>query len=76
MFKSVLARMLEQSTLTSGVIAILLVGTACYCVIAQIPTPDYLGTALGAVVGFFFGAKATVEQRRALSNAEKILREC
>jgi hypothetical protein len=58
--------LLEKSTLTSGVIAILLVVVACYCTIAQIPVPDYLAVALGTVVGFFFSSKAKDSEARAI----------
>lgn len=50
-------KMAEQSTLTSGLLAVVLVGTACYCAVMQIPLPDFLALALGTVIGFFFGGK-------------------
>jgi len=58
-------RLLKESTITSGIIAVLLVGTACYSVVAQIPLPEYFGLALGAVIGYFFSQKqADAEARR------------
>lgn len=57
MYRYVLARMLESSTLTSGILALLLVSTVCYCVVAEIEVPEYLSLALTSVLGFFFGAK-------------------
>ena len=50
-------KILEQSVIVSGLIALALVGTACYLALTGQPIPDYLGIALGTVVGFFFGAK-------------------
>lgn len=58
MLKYTLANMLERSTLTSGVIALILVITVCYCAIIQIPVPDALNYALAGVIGWFFGAKS------------------
>jgi len=54
--------LLEKSVVTSGVIAVMLVGTACYCVITGREIPQYLGLALGTVIGYFFSQKAA-EQR-------------
>lgn len=47
----------ERSTVTSGILAILVVGTACYCTVTQTPAPEYLSFALGAIIGFFFSSK-------------------
>ena len=54
--------LLDKSVVTSGVIGVLLVGTACYCVVRQVPLPDYFAIALGTVIGYFFSQKAA-EQR-------------
>ena len=58
--------LLEKSVVTSGVIAVMLVGTACYCVITGREIPQYLGLALGTVIGYFFSQKAA-EQRIAVA---------
>lgn len=50
--------LMEKSTITSGVLAIALVGTACYCAITETPVPEYITLSLGVVVGFFFSSKA------------------
>jgi len=50
-------QLLEQSTLISGVIAVGMVGTASYCVIAQIPLPEYFSIPLGVIIGYFFSEK-------------------
>jgi len=57
-------KLVEKSTITSGIIAICLVGTACYCVIAQLSMPDYFLMALGTVIGFFFTSKVKDEAAR------------
>jgi hypothetical protein len=60
-------KLLEQSVLTSGLVACALIGTACYCTIAQIPLPEYLGLAIGTVIGYFFSQKASAAQARRIS---------
>jgi hypothetical protein len=60
-------KLLEKSVVTSGVIAVGLVGTACYCVVAQVPLPDYFGIAIGTVIGYFFSQKASEAQARRVS---------
>ena len=49
--------LLEQSTLFSGVIALSMVFTAMYCVVNQIPLPDYFSLPLGVIIGYFFSEK-------------------
>ena len=56
--------LLDKSTITSGVIAMGLVGTACYCVITQTPLPEYMGLALGTVIGYFFATKQAAATAR------------
>jgi len=51
-------KLLEQSTIVSGVVTIGLVGCCIYLWCAQLPVPDLLATALTVVLGFFFGAKS------------------
>lgn len=55
-------KLLEGSVVTSGIIAVMLVGTACYCVVTQTPLPQYFGLALGTVVGYFFSQKAAAQR--------------
>jgi len=59
--------LLEQSTITSGLIALVLVGTACYLSAMGQEIPEPLTIALGVVVGFFFSDKAS---KANLSNAK------
>lgn len=52
-----IVRLAEQSTLVSGAIALIMVGTACYLWATGQQVPDPLMAVLTVVVGFFFGAK-------------------
>jgi len=54
-------KLMEKSTITSGIIALCLVITSCYCVVAQVAMPDYFLMALGTVIGFFFTSKVKDE---------------
>ena len=50
----------EKNVVISGVLAIVLVGTACYMFVRSMPIPPLLAATRGSVVGYFFGAgKAT-----------------
>jgi hypothetical protein len=60
-------KLLEKSTITSGVIAVGLIGTACYCVITETPLPEYMGIAMGTVIGYFFASKQADAQARRVS---------
>ena len=62
-------KLVEKSTITSGILAICLVSTACYCVVSQTPMPDYFLMALGTVIGFFFSSKVKDESAVAVANA-------
>ena len=52
-------RLLEKSTIISGVVTLGLVGTCIYLWATAQVVPDLLATALTLVLGYFFGAKAT-----------------
>jgi len=56
-------KLLEQSTITSGLIAACLVLTACYCVIAGITLPEWFSLAFGLIIGFFFSDKISSDLR-------------
>lgn len=60
-------KLLEKSTITSGLIACALIGTACYCTIAQVPLPEYLGLAIGTLMGYFFASKQADARMRRMS---------
>lgn len=50
-------KLLEKSTITSGLIAVLMIGTACYCVIVGRELPEFFSVALGTILGYFFSEK-------------------
>ncbi len=50
--------LMEKSTITSGVIAIMVVAIMGYCAIYGIAVPDYMIMTLGAIIAFFFISKA------------------
>ena len=51
-------KLLEQSTIVSGIISLSLTGTACYLWATGQALPQELYISLGLVLGFFFGAKS------------------
>ena len=56
--KDTLVTAFLESTVTSGLIALAVICTMCYCVIQQIAIPDIITYTVGAVVSFFFVTKA------------------
>ena len=52
--------LLERSVLFQGALVLMLVGTYCYLVAVGQTAPEALLHLLQVIVGFFFGAKATV----------------
>lgn len=57
-------KLVEKSTVTSGIMAIALMCTVCYCVINQIEVPVYIVSVLSTVVGFFFSSKMKDQEAR------------
>jgi len=51
-------KLLEQSVLISGALAMMLVGVACYLWATGQEVPKELFALLGTVVGFFFGQRS------------------
>jgi len=51
-------RLLEQSVLISGALALSLTVTACYMWASGRAVPQELYAVLGVIVGFFFGARS------------------
>jgi len=51
-------KLLEQSTIVSGFIAVCVIGAVVYLSVTQQPIPELLGNACLIIVGFFFGAKS------------------
>ena len=50
-------RLFEKSVVISGILALILVGTASYLWATGHNVPQELYVLLGTVIGFFFGAK-------------------
>lgn len=59
--------LLDKSTITSGLIAVALIATVCYCTITQTPLPQHMGIALGTVLGYFFASKQADAQAKRIS---------
>jgi len=51
-------KLLEQSTLTTGVLAVCLTVTVCIMSVMSLPVPQELMTAEYIILAFFFGAKS------------------
>lgn len=49
--------LVEKSTLVSGLIALIMVATACYAVVQELTLPEYYQLMLGVIVGYFFSEK-------------------
>lgn len=58
-------KLLEQSTITTGILAVTVVLTACYLAATGTPVPDWFSFALATIIGFFFGGKT---QRASIDN--------
>ena len=54
----------ESSVIVSGLIALAMVGVACYLWVTGQEVPDPLFVLLGTVVGFFFGSKKGADDVR------------
>ena len=57
-------RLLEKSTITSGILATMLIASVCYLAVTQQPIPDLLTVATSTLLGFFFGSKVESAYRR------------
>ena len=68
-FEATLARMMESSTLTSGVIAILLIVALMYCIVGGGAVPDIFTYAISTIIGFFFGSRTSDALIRDRSNS-------
>lgn len=62
-------KLLSESVLFSGTIALMLVAACCYMWMSEVEVPDALMAALTMVLGYFFGAKA---QRAALIRTDSM----
>lgn len=57
--------LVEKSTITSALLALMFGGTACYLAITGVEPPQFLTLALGTIVGFFFSSKLKDEAEKA-----------
>jgi len=62
-------QLLEKSTITSGALAVMLVGSMCYLAIIGQPIPDLLTVSTSTILGFFFGSKV---ERSYRANAQEV----
>lgn len=54
-------KQLEKSTIVTGLISLVLVTTASYCVISGIEMPEYLALAVTVVIAYYFTRRARKE---------------
>lgn len=47
----------EKSLIVTGVVTVLIVGTACYLFATQVEVPSLLAYAFTTILGFFFGQR-------------------
>ncbi len=61
--------LLEDSVLFQGILLLLVFGTVCWLVVEGREVPKEMWGFAGVIVGFFFGGKAMVSQRKAVETA-------
>ena len=59
-----LVELFKESVIMQSLLALMFGGTVCYMYLTQQPVPGELLALLGAIVGFYFGAKVGVEARK------------
>lgn len=62
-------QLMEKSVIISGLIALVMVGTACYGVVAGVTLPDYFTLAFGLIIGYFFSEKVAKTQATIAASA-------
>jgi len=62
---------LLESTILQGFLAVLFAVTICYMYLVGMDVPESLTLILGAIIGFYFRSKASVEVRKSIANEEK-----
>ena len=67
--KNEIVRMLEESVLLQGTMALVLLSTIVYLVIAQKEVPAELLNFMSLILGFYFGSK--VENKRATIQSKR-----
>jgi hypothetical protein len=69
-------KLLEQSTIISGTLALVIVGAVVYLAVTGQVIPDLLGQALLIVISFFFGTKVgTITTQDSINREINSLRE-
>lgn len=63
----------SKSTITSGILALLIWGIIGYLAIMGMDLPDALTVGGGSIIGYFFAAKSTAQSARANLAREKEL---
>lgn len=61
--------LIEESVVFQGILLLLVFGTICYLVVTIQEVPKEMWGFAGVIVGFFFGGKAMVAQRKAVESA-------
>jgi hypothetical protein len=56
--------MFEESIITQSILVLTVFGTMAYCIIAEHEIPDILNQYGMVIIGFFFGAKSTLQVRK------------
>lgn len=64
--------LIEDSVIFQGLLLLMVFGTICYLVVTAQEVPKEMWGFGGVVIGFFFGGKAVVSQRKAV---ETVIRE-
>ncbi len=61
--------LVEESVIFQGLLLMMVFGTICYLVVTAQEVPKEMWGFGGVVIGFFFGGKAMVSQRKAVETA-------
>jgi len=65
----------SRSTITSGILALLIWGVIGYLAVVGNDLPDALIGGGGAIIGYFFAAKSTAQSARASRDREEELQQ-
>jgi len=65
----------SRSTITSGILAILVWGAIIYLAVVGMDLPDALTVGGGSIIGYFFAAKSNAQSARANRDREEELQQ-
>lgn len=65
----------SRSTITSGILAILVWGAIIYLAVMGMDLPDALTVGGGSIIGYFFAAKSNAQSARANKDRDAELQE-